>query len=85
MRAWLRLACEPAVVRRALRYTVVVGVALNAINHGDAIMRGDIDAVRLFRIGLTVVVPYCVSTSSTVEALRSAGYRAKPDADQTVA
>jgi hypothetical protein len=34
------------VVRRALGYGVVVGVVLIAINHGDAQLRGDIDAPR---------------------------------------
>jgi hypothetical protein len=43
---------------------------LTAINHGDALLRGQLDAVRLFRIGLTVVVPYCVSTASSVAAMR---------------
>jgi hypothetical protein len=48
-----------------------VGTVLTAINHGDALLRGQLDAVRLFRIGLTVVVPYCVSTASSVAAMRS--------------
>jgi hypothetical protein len=57
-------------VRRALRYALVVGAVLIAINHGDALLRGDLDGVRLFRIGLNVIVPYCVSTASGVEAVR---------------
>ena len=32
MRAWLSLACEPAVIRRALKYAIVVGAVLTAIN-----------------------------------------------------
>ena len=61
----------PVGVRRALKYAIVVGAVLIAINHGDALLRGDLDAVRLFRIGLTVVVPYCVSTASSIEAIRT--------------
>ena len=71
MREWLRIASEPAVVRRAVKYAIVIGALLIAINHGDAIVRGDTDTMRLFRIGLTDIVPYCVSTSSSVEAIRS--------------
>jgi hypothetical protein len=71
MQDWLRMAREPVLVRRALKYAIVVGAVLIAINHGDALLRGDLDAVRLFRIGLTVIVPYCVSTASSVEAIRT--------------
>ena len=71
MSEWLRLARDPAVVRRALRTAVVVGAILTTINHGDAILHGDVDGVRLFRIFLTVFVPYAVSTTSSVAALRS--------------
>jgi hypothetical protein len=71
MQVWLRTASDPVVVRRALKYAIVVGAVLIAINHGDALLRGQLDAVRLFRIGLTVVVPYCVSTASSVAAMRS--------------
>jgi hypothetical protein len=48
-----------------------VGAILIAINHGDALIRGQVSAGRLFQMGLTVLVPYMVSTLSSVEALRS--------------
>ena len=51
MREWLRIAGEAEVMRRAVRYAIVVGAVLIAINHGDAIVSGNLDAVRLFRIG----------------------------------
>ena len=57
-------------MRRALRYAVIVGAVLIAINHGDALLRGSLETGRLFKIALTVLVPYCVSTFSSVEALR---------------
>jgi hypothetical protein len=59
------------VVRRALGYAVVVGAILIGINHGDAILRGDMDLVRLLKMGLTVIVPYTVSTLSSVQAMRA--------------
>ena len=73
MSEWLRLARDPAVVRRALRTMAIVGAILIAINHGDALLRGDVDGMRVFRIFLTLFVPYAVSTTSSVAALRSVG------------
>jgi hypothetical protein len=67
---WLFLASRPAVVRRACWYAVGVGSLLIAINHGDAILRGDVSTGRLLRMGLTVMVPYAVSTASSVGAMR---------------
>ena len=57
-------------MRRALGYAVVVGAILIAINHGDALLRGEVDGVRALKMGLTVLVPYVVSTLSSVQALR---------------
>ena len=70
MKESLRLALESSVVKRALKYAVVVGLILIAINHSDAILRGDLTGGRLFKMALTVVVPYVVSTLSSVGALR---------------
>lgn len=68
-REWLRLAASPQVRNRALRYVVVVGSILITINHGDAILRGDLPPDRLLRMGLTLLVPYLVSTFSSVGAM----------------
>jgi hypothetical protein len=70
MKESLRFALESSVVKRALKYAVVVGLILIAINHGDAILRGDLTGGRLFKMTLTAVVPYLVSTLSSVGALR---------------
>ena len=70
---WLQLAFSGSVVRRALGYAAVVGAVLIAINHGDALLRGEFDGVRLVKMGLTVLVPYTVSTLSSVQAMRSLG------------
>jgi hypothetical protein len=66
----LRLAISAPVVRRALGYALVVGPILIAINHADALARGEIDCLRAVKMGLTVLVPYAVSTLSSVQALR---------------
>jgi hypothetical protein len=67
---WLRLASRRSVVRRSLRYALGVGTLLVAINHGEAIVRSDISVARLLRMALTMLVPYLVSTASSVSALR---------------
>jgi hypothetical protein len=58
MREWLRVALQPSVLRRGLLYALVVGSVLVGINHGDAILRGDVDGRRLLRIALSILVPY---------------------------
>ena len=68
--AFLRVASQRSVVRRALAYAVVVGGILIAINHGDAILAGDVSGARLLKMGLTAMVPYAVSTLSSVSAMR---------------
>jgi thiol:disulfide interchange protein len=73
---WLSVACQRSVVLRACKYAVVVGAVLITINHGDALLAGDVDLRRLLKMGLTVGVPYVVSTLSSVGAtlaLRRAG------------
>jgi hypothetical protein len=76
-RDFVRLALQPGVVRRALLYAVVVGAILIAINHGDALLAGRVGAARWWKMGLTVLVPYTVSTLSSVAALRSVAPRAE--------
>jgi hypothetical protein len=73
MRNWLRVAFQPSVWHRGLLYAVVVGSVLVGINHGDALLRGEVDGGRLLRIALTVLVPYLVSTFSSVGAIRELG------------
>jgi hypothetical protein len=68
MREWLAVALERSVVLRACKYAVVVGAVLITINHADALLAGDVDSRRLLKIGLTVLVPYAVSTLSSVGA-----------------
>ena len=70
MKEWLRLAIDKTVARRALVCMGIVGAVLITINHGHAIFRGDLSAGRLVQMGLTLLVPYCVSTVSSVGAIR---------------
>lgn len=66
---WCRLACQPSVVRRGLKFAVVVGAILIAINHSDAIIRGELQTSNYLKMGLTVIVPYVVSVLSSVGAM----------------
>jgi hypothetical protein len=61
MREWLRLATD-----RSTDVAAAVDSVLIVINHGDAILRGDLSRGRLLRMGLTALVPYGVSTYSSV-------------------
>jgi hypothetical protein len=72
MRQTLQLAVRPSVVKRAAKYALIVGSILIAINHSDAIMAGQVSPGRWMRMALTVVVPYVVSTLSSVGAMREA-------------
>ena len=70
MKEFLRLASQPSVVKRAVKIAIIVGCVLIAINHGDAIVNGTVSTGRLFKMALTVLVPYVVSTVSSVGAMR---------------
>ena len=72
VREWLSVACERGIVMRASKYAVVVGAVLITINHGDALLAGELDLRRLLKMGLTVLVPYVVSTLSSVGATLAA-------------
>ena len=61
----LRLATGGGVPRRSMKIALVVGTALNLINQGDAIVT-DIGAVVWWKLALTIVVPYLVSTYGAV-------------------
>lgn len=70
--SWFSLALRTDVVRRAVRTAVVVGTLLIAINHGDALLQGSVSLEQGLKMILTVLVPYGVSTYSSVGALRAA-------------
>jgi len=69
MKAWLRCACESKVAWRATKYAFFVGIILILINHGDGIIRGEVTGIMRMKMGLTVLVPYLVSTFSSVGAI----------------
>jgi hypothetical protein len=68
---WIRLALTPSIIRRGCGYAIVVGAILIAINHGDALVAGDITTGRVAKMLMTLCVPYAVSTLSSVGAIRA--------------
>ena len=64
------IATRRDVVLRALKTALIVGAILIAINQGDVLMAFEIDGVRLAKMLLTLMVPYCVSTYSSVRAIQ---------------
>jgi len=70
--SWLELASRRDVVSRAFKVASIVGVILIALNQGDLILAGAIAPSVALKIVLTPLVPYLVSTYSSVAAIRDA-------------
>lgn len=73
MSEWLKLATRTDVVRRGLKVGLIVGTVLTLINQGDALIVGALTPDMIWKIPLTYLVPYCVSTYAGVEVLTQAG------------
>lgn len=59
----------PESVRRAIRVALVVGPILGLINHFELLVGGEVTRVRLFKICLTFLVPFCVSSFSSATTM----------------
>ena len=70
---WLRLCVTKPVLRRAAFSAAIVGSVLILINYGDALLQGVVDRTRLIRMLLTIVIPFVVSTVSSVITILEAG------------
>ncbi|MDC3108305.1 nitrate/nitrite transporter NrtS [Paracoccaceae bacterium] len=68
--SFLTLAFRESVIKRAIKIALIVGCILALINHGDRIIFRDMQSVDWFKILLTFCVPYCVSTISSVLAIK---------------
>ena len=66
---WVQIASRRKIVMRAMKYGLVVGTILIIINHGNAFAAGTVDTTRAIQMILTMLVPYCVSTASSVGAV----------------
>ena len=72
MSEWIKLATRADVVTRGLKVGLIVGTILTLINQGDSLLHGTLTPDMLWKIPLTYLVPYCVSTYAGVEVLRQA-------------
>ena len=70
---FIDLAVSSQVVRSAIKVSIVVGTILALINHGGGIARMSLSSDNLLQIFLTYLVPYCVSTYSSVRAIQAHG------------
>jgi len=69
--SWMAYATRRDIFTRALRVGLIVGTILALINHGDRIIGGTLDMDSWSKIILTYLVPYSVSTWSSVQAVRA--------------
>jgi len=65
------LALSLDVATRTIKITLVVGTVLAFINHGDKILTMTLTGKSIFQIVLTYLVPYSVSTWSSVRAMEA--------------
>ncbi|HEV7801166.1 MAG TPA: nitrate/nitrite transporter NrtS [Burkholderiales bacterium] len=70
MSIWQR-CFDRRVMSLALRVALVVGTILNLINHFDLLLGTPLTRMTLVQMGLTYIVPYCVSTHGQVFGRRS--------------
>ena len=69
MKEWFNVAMRRDVVSRGFKVGLIVGTILTAINYGDAILTGQLMPSAAWKIPLTYLVPYCVSTYAGCEAI----------------
>ncbi len=65
----LAIALRRDVILRSLKVAAIVGTILVAINQGDAIASGVVTGQLLWKIPMTYLVPYLVSTFASVSAI----------------
>jgi hypothetical protein len=70
MSEWVKLAARSDIVKRSLKVGLIVGTVLTLINQGDALLYGTLTNDMLWKIPLTYLVPYSVSTYAGVDVLR---------------
>ncbi|WP_299369862.1 nitrate/nitrite transporter NrtS [uncultured Tateyamaria sp.] len=64
------IATDRTVVARAFKIALIVGTVIALINHGDKVATGAMTGIDWLKCALTFLVPYSVSTYSSVMAVR---------------
>ena len=57
-------------LKRAFFMSLIVGTILNLINSYDVLFGGDLTLVRILKMTLTYLTPFCVSWYSSVQAAK---------------
>lgn len=65
-----KIATRNDVLLRGFKMASIVGIVLAIINHGDHILLGTMTYNNWIKILITFWVPFCVSTISSVLAIR---------------
>ena len=65
-----QIAIRSDVLFRAFKMASIVGIVLAIINHGDHILLGTMTTINWIKIIITFCVPFCVSTISSVLAIK---------------
>ncbi len=69
MMNWLAVALRRDVIIRGLKIAAIVGTILVAINQGDAIVSGALTGQLMWKIPMTYLVPFLVSTYASVSTI----------------
>jgi hypothetical protein len=69
--SYFSIALSRMVVTRAIKVAFIVGTLLALINHGEKILSMSFVSLDWFKVMLTYLVPYCVSTWSAVGAIKA--------------
>jgi len=66
----LKLVFSKQIVRTALKLSLIVGTILGFINHGPDIVSNTLSSIQRIQIIITYLVPYSVSTYSSVNSIK---------------
>ena len=69
-----KIVIRSDVLFRAFKMASIVGIVLAIINHGDHILLGTMTTTNWIKILITFCVPFCVSSISSVLAIRREQY-----------
>ncbi|MBM75416.1 MAG: hypothetical protein CMK59_08435 [Proteobacteria bacterium] len=68
IKQYLSLATRRSIIKRGLGFSIIVGSILVIINHGDRLNSDDIAQIPIYKVLLTYLVPYVVSSLSSIQA-----------------
>ena len=70
MHEFLKYACMPSTINRAVRVALIITPILTVINHFQEIRELRLGGEFWLQVGLTFLVPFCVSTFSSAQGAR---------------